>query len=242
MSELKDILKRIRAVSADEELNKSTMVALVKDSDCFGKMYDENHVMCGRCDCLMELDGRRESLSVFCKQYYEPDGKEELKVENVKEVAVSPRKEVKIENLDSDSPINWLGLRKEVIEQANLKQKEEKEMSDEAIATKKRRSKEEIDLILELNKAGKSFEEIQVVVRDKFNVERPIKSLKDMLKLGDSSIVGTKKRRSKEEIEAIVSLNKAGKTFEEIQVLIRDQFKVERPIKSLKDMLKLGSE
>jgi hypothetical protein len=159
----RDVIARIKAVSADEELNTKTMIALAKETDCFGHLYDSEHKQCIRCNILIELDGRREAMSVFCHEFSK-NGKEEIV--GIKEEIFTSETESKTDSVEPKDKNSKL---------------EKNEMSEE-IATKKRRSKEEVDAIVALKNAGKSFEEIQVAIREQFKVERPLKSLKDMLK------------------------------------------------------------
>jgi hypothetical protein len=104
MLDLKTAKKIIKAVSADELLNSTTLVALNKESDCFGKIFDPKNNYCLKCNILMELEGRREELSVFCKELSEAVTakteniqEEEPMVEQAVETGDVKEEEVKVE-------------------------------------------------------------------------------------------------------------------------------------------------
>ena len=68
MYDLNEVKKKIQFVSPDREDNSDLYDQLKNPDDCFGKGYQEGDKYCVQCVVLSELDGRRESLSTFCKE------------------------------------------------------------------------------------------------------------------------------------------------------------------------------
>lgn len=172
MKKHEDALKKAKETiiicGSDESVNKDLLALIQRpmDQDCFGMQFLEETEECQKCVVLAELDGRRESLFVFCKELTglrTPKEKEEKK----------EKKEVKDEEF-----VETLAEKPEKSKKSKPEVPEKEEVMAEGATARKRYTEAEINAIVTLKNSGKSFEEVQSEIKTQFNIERPIGALK----------------------------------------------------------------
>ena len=130
--DLTKVKETILICGSDEEINASMLKQLQKPDDCFGKEYLESSDDCSRCVILAEIDGRRESLWVFCKELTalikppkEPELPKEKKFEPESEKeATKPKSKEEEKSKEEDSKmskgkVTYVSVVKENIEKTN---------------------------------------------------------------------------------------------------------------------------
>lgn len=69
--ELKEIKQKINFITAIPTENRKLKEWLLTPEDCFGRGYSDDNKYCKECNAAAELDGRREQLKVFCREFVE---------------------------------------------------------------------------------------------------------------------------------------------------------------------------
>jgi hypothetical protein len=109
MSKALDELKnKLKFESVNPQINKTLKSWLDRPDDCFGRRYDPaDQEYCGDCIVMTDVEGRREPLWVFCKEFCEQNEETPAApLPELKEVAqeIQAQKEEKTKTKTQDKP------------------------------------------------------------------------------------------------------------------------------------------